>query len=69
MNTATILAGYAGFVLAGVSLWLYTRNPNTPIASPAELIERIMHHRTTRVAIMLGWWWLGWHFLVNVIGH
>lgn len=69
MNTATILYGYAGFIVAGVGLWLYTRNPKTPIASVSELMDRIMHHRTTRVAIMLGWWWLGWHFLVNVVGH
>jgi hypothetical protein len=27
-----------------------------------------MHHRATRVAIMLAWWWVGWHFLVNKVG-
>jgi hypothetical protein len=68
MTTATIYFGYLAFVAAGVMLWLVTRSAKTPIANVAEMIERIMHHRTTRVAIMLAWWWVGWHFLVNVIG-
>jgi hypothetical protein len=26
------------------------------------LIARIMHHRNTRLAVVIVWWWLGWHF-------
>jgi hypothetical protein len=37
------------------------------VASVGAMIERIMHHRTTRVAIMIAWWWVGFHFLVNVV--
>jgi hypothetical protein len=30
-------------------------------------MDRILHHRTTRMAIILAWWWVGWHFLVNQV--
>jgi Family of unknown function (DUF6186) len=26
-----------------------------------------LHHRTTRVAILCAWWWVGWHFLVSIV--
>ena len=67
MTTQIIVGGYIFFVLVGIALWLYSRRPNSPVANVAAMIDRIMHHRTTRVAIMLGWWWVGWHFLVNVV--
>ncbi len=67
MNTQLIVGGYIFFVLAGIALWLYSRRDSSPVANVAAMIDRIMHHRTTRVAIMLAWWWVGWHFLVNVV--
>lgn len=67
MTTQIIVGGYIFFVLLGVALWLYSRRPSSPVANVAAMIDRIMHHRTTRVAIMLAWWWVGWHFLVNVV--
>ena len=62
------IAGYLSFVLAGVIVWLATRNKKSGIASLGELFGRVLHHRATRVAIMLAWWWVGWHFLVNIVG-
>jgi hypothetical protein len=67
LTTELIIGGYIFFVLAGLLLWIFTRNPKSPVANVAAMIDRIMHHRTTRIAIMLGWWWVGWHFLVNVV--
>jgi hypothetical protein len=29
------------------------------------LLQSILAHRATRVVIMLFWWWLGWHFIVE----
>lgn len=26
------------------------------------MIEHIMIKRTTRIAVITVWWWLGWHF-------
>jgi Trk-type K+ transport system membrane component len=67
MTTQIIIGGYIFFVVVGIIIWLLSRRPNSPVANVAAMIDRIMHHRTTRVAIMLGWWWVGWHFLVNVV--
>jgi Family of unknown function (DUF6186) len=67
MTTELIVGGYIFFVVIGVILWLITRSVKTPIANVSAMIDRIMHHRTTRISIMLGWWWVGWHFLVNVV--
>lgn len=33
-------------------------------ASLGDLLDRVMATRTARIAIVVFWWWLGWHFLV-----
>lgn len=67
MTTQIIIGGYLFFVLLGIVIWLISKRPTSPLANVGSMIDRIMHHRTTRVAIMLAWWWVGWHFLVNVV--
>ncbi len=62
------IAGYLAFVVAGVAAWLITRHSDSKVASIGKLFDRVMHHRATRVAIMIAWWWVGWHFLVNRVG-
>jgi hypothetical protein len=64
---AITIGGYIFFVLFGVIFWLITRRNNSKVASVGQMIERIMHKRTTRIAIMMAWWWVGFHFLVNVV--
>lgn len=64
---AITVGGYLSFVLFGLVLWLASRRTNSRVASVGQMIDRIMHHRTTRVAIMIAWWWVGFHFLVNVV--
>ena len=64
---ALTVAGYLSFVLFGALFWLITRRKDSKVASVGHMIDRIMHHRTTRVAIMIAWWWVGFHFLVNVV--
>lgn len=32
------------------------------LAPLGDLVARIMHNRNTRIALVLVWWWLGWHF-------
>lgn len=61
------IGGYIFFVLFGVTFWLITRRKDSKVASVGQMIERIMHKRTTRIAIMIAWWWVGFHFLVNVV--
>ncbi len=68
MTAAITIAGYLCFVVAGFVIWLVTRREKSKVASLGDLLDRVMHHRATRVAIMLAWWWIGWHFLVNQVG-
>jgi hypothetical protein len=53
---------YLGVILAGVILWVLGRIRPEIVAPFGDLIARIMHHRNTRLAVMIVWWWLGWHF-------
>lgn len=53
---------YLGVILAGVVIWALGRLRPDLVAPFGDLIARIMHHRNTRLAVMVVWWWLGWHF-------
>jgi hypothetical protein len=68
MNRWITIAGYLSFVIAGLVAWLVTKRKDSKVASIGKLFDRVMHHRATRVAIMIAWWWVGWHFLVNTVG-
>ena len=68
MTRLITIAGYLSFVIAGLTVWLVTRRKDSKVASIGKLFDRVMHHRATRVAIMIAWWWVGWHFLVNTVG-
>jgi hypothetical protein len=37
---------------------------NDPDATITALFDRMMSDRTVRLAVIVCWWWLGWHFLV-----
>jgi hypothetical protein len=53
---------YLGVIAAGLLLWVLGRVRPDVVAPFGDLIARIMHHRNTRLAIIVIWWWLGWHF-------
>lgn len=67
MTRALTIGGYLFVVLFGVVFWLITRRKDSKVASVGQMIERIMHKRTTRISIVIAWWWVGFHFLVNVV--
>ena len=62
-----VITGYLVLVALGLTLWILSKFERIKLHKVGVLMDRILHHRTTRVAIILGWWWLGWHFLVNQI--
>ena len=70
MNTADFMtAGYLIFLFIGVSLWVASRDNKHPnMASLGQMMEGILHNRATRLGLGIFWWWLGWHFLVSIIG-
>ena len=67
MTRLITIAGYLSFVIASLVVWLWSWSSKAKIAKVGVLFERIMHHRATRVALIIAWWWIGWHFLVNQV--
>jgi hypothetical protein len=55
------------FCLCGLALLLVMRAGvrRDAMAPSARMLERAMANRTIRIAMIVLWWWLGWHFLVG----
>lgn len=66
-DSFVVITGYLVLLALGIVLWLMSKFERIRLHKVGVLMDRILHHRTTRVAIVLAWWWLGWHFLVNQI--
>jgi hypothetical protein len=62
---AGIITGYLAVTVAAVLLDLAARRPGSRLATFGDLVSRISQRRAGRAAVMLGWWWLGWHFFVR----
>lgn len=58
--------GYLAYILVGFGLAIYGIARPQVLAPLGDLLNYIMGHRITRVALFMVWWWLGWHFLVGV---
>lgn len=56
---------YIAVIILGFGIWLGGRFWPSKIAPFGALISRIMHHRNTRLALVVVWWWLGWHFFTE----
>lgn len=66
-DSEIVITGYLVAVGLGLAIWLLTHFEVLKLTKVGDLMERILHHRTTRLAIILAWWWVGWHFLVNEV--
>jgi Mn2+/Fe2+ NRAMP family transporter len=64
IRTLTI-AGYVACVVALVALVVTSHLPKAPLATFSKVLDRILADRATRIALIVFWWWLGWHFLVS----
>jgi hypothetical protein len=53
---------YLIILLAAGVAWLLPKFRPGALSPIGELVERIMHNRNTRIAVIAVWWWLGWHF-------
>jgi hypothetical protein len=57
-----------GFVVLGLALLAcqaLARRERSRIPSAGELLTAAMRRRPGRIAVLLAWWWLGWHFLAR----
>jgi len=55
-----------GYVLIGVAalvVELVARRPGSRVPTLSQVLSHLMHERWGRVAMLLAWWWLGFHFL------
>lgn len=66
MSATFTMLGYAVLLLLGLSIWFFSRIKPNLVAPIGVLIDRLMHRRRTRIALIAIWWWLGWHFYSNV---
>lgn len=48
--------------LVATTWWLHRMDAE---ASVTALFDRVMTSRAARIAIIVMWWWLGWHFLAG----
>ena len=55
------IVGYALFLLAGVGLNVLAHRPGSRVPTIGQILSRIMHTRTGRIAVVAWWAWLGLH--------
>ncbi len=60
-----VLSAYAALMVIAGALTLLGHRPGCGLLPPSALLRAILVHRSVRVLIMLFWFWLGWHFLVE----
>ncbi len=55
------------FCLCGLALVVVMRAGvrRGAMATSVRMFERAMANRAVRIAMIVLWWWLGWHFLVG----
>lgn len=59
------VAGFAVLAVAAVALTLAGRAGRLGLAPPGTLLDALRAPRPARLAILLGWAWLGWHLLAR----
>lgn len=64
-SRVTILV-YASLVIALLWLQVLARRPDSSIPTLSDVLRWGMRRRDTQLALLLAWWWLGWHFLLNL---
>lgn len=62
---AITIAGFALVIAAMVVLEIVARRRTTRIPTAGEWLGYLMRPRVGRVLILLGWWWIGWHYFAR----
>ncbi|MFE6996401.1 DUF6186 family protein [Microbacterium sp. NPDC057659] len=62
-----MLLSTAFFALCAITLWLasWGIRMRHPEATVTELFDLLLDDRSVRLAVIVIWWWLGWHFLAG----
>ncbi|HEY5984924.1 MAG TPA: DUF6186 family protein [Streptosporangiaceae bacterium] len=59
------IGGFIVIAAAMVLLELYARRPGSRVPTVGDWLGYLMRPRVGRVLVLLGWWWLGWHYFAR----
>lgn len=57
--------GFAVIALAAIGLGVASHLMPKRVPTLTSVLAVVMRRRTTRIAFVLAWWWVGWHFFVG----
>ncbi|HTT50195.1 MAG TPA: DUF6186 family protein [Streptosporangiaceae bacterium] len=63
-RTLTII-GFAALISAMLALEFVARRGSPRIPTAGQWLGYLMRSRAGRAVILLGWWWLGWHYFAR----
>jgi hypothetical protein len=59
------IAGFVLVIAAICALEVLARRPGSRIPTIGEWLGYLMRPKIGRVLVLLGWWWLGWHYFAR----
>jgi Family of unknown function (DUF6186) len=62
---AVTILGFAVVIGVMIGLELAGRRPGSRIPTVGQWLGYLMRPRIGRVLVLLGWWWLGWHYFAR----
>lgn len=65
MSRSITIIGFAVLISAMAGLEFAARRGISRIPTLGQWLGYLMRSRTGRALVLLGWWWLGWHFFVR----
>ncbi|WP_378733933.1 DUF6186 family protein [Nocardia brasiliensis] len=64
-DRAVIIIGFVVLLAAVLGAMVVARLRRDSVASLADTVAYAMGYRAVRIVAILGWAWLGWHFLAR----
>ncbi len=59
------ITGFVLVIAAILTLEVLGRRPGSRIPTIGEWLGYLMRPKIGRVLVLLGWWWLGWHYFAR----
>jgi len=59
------ITGFVLVIAAILTLEVLARRPGSRIPTIGEWLGYLMRPKIGRVLVLLGWWWLGWHYFAR----
>lgn len=63
MSAEATTAGFIFLAVVAAVLLLLPRWPRSRLPSNSDALASLFMMRMTRLALVVMWWWVGWHFL------